>query len=68
MRDGDHYTIVDLQSANGVRVNGEDYERIELNAGDVVELGHVKLRFVGPLRGLRLRSGRGSGRASCRSS
>ena len=49
VRDGDHYTIVDLQSANGIRVNGEDYERIELNAGDVVELGHVKIRFVGPL-------------------
>ena len=46
VRDGDHYTIVDLQSANGVRVNGEDYERIELNPGDIVELGHVKLRFV----------------------
>jgi pSer/pThr/pTyr-binding forkhead associated (FHA) protein len=49
VRDGDHYTIVDLQSANGVRVNGEDYERIELNPGDILELGHVKLRFVGPL-------------------
>jgi hypothetical protein len=49
VRDGEHYTIVDLQSANGVRVNGEDYERIELNPGDVIELGHVKLRFVGPL-------------------
>ena len=49
VRDGDHYTIVDLQSANGVRVNGEDYERIELNPGDIVELGHVKVRFVGPL-------------------
>ena len=49
VRDGDHYTIVDLQSANGVRVNGEDYERIELNPGDIIELGHVKLRFVGPL-------------------
>jgi pSer/pThr/pTyr-binding forkhead associated (FHA) protein len=49
VRDGEHYTIVDLQSANGVRVNGEDYERIELNGGDVVELGHVKIRFVGPL-------------------
>jgi pSer/pThr/pTyr-binding forkhead associated (FHA) protein len=48
VRDGDHYTIVDLQSANGVRVNGEDYERIELNPGDIIELGHVKLRFVGP--------------------
>jgi pSer/pThr/pTyr-binding forkhead associated (FHA) protein len=49
VREGEHYTIVDLQSANGVRVNGEDYERIELNPGDVVELGHVKLRFIGPL-------------------
>jgi pSer/pThr/pTyr-binding forkhead associated (FHA) protein len=48
VRDGDHYTIVDLQSANGVRVNGEDYERIELNSGDIIELGHVKLRFVAP--------------------
>ncbi len=47
-RDADRYTIVDLQSANGVRVNGEDYERIELNPGDVLELGHVKMRFVGP--------------------
>jgi pSer/pThr/pTyr-binding forkhead associated (FHA) protein/tetratricopeptide (TPR) repeat protein len=49
VREGERYTIVDLQSANGVRVNGEDYERIELNPGDVVELGHVKLRFIGPL-------------------
>jgi pSer/pThr/pTyr-binding forkhead associated (FHA) protein len=49
VREGEHYTIVDLQSANGVRVNGEDYERIELNPGDVVELGHVKIRFIGPL-------------------
>jgi pSer/pThr/pTyr-binding forkhead associated (FHA) protein len=48
VRDGEHYTIVDLQSANGVRVNGEDYERIELNSGDIIELGHVKLRFVAP--------------------
>jgi pSer/pThr/pTyr-binding forkhead associated (FHA) protein len=48
VRDGENYTIVDLQSANGVRVNGEDYERIELRSGDVIELGHVKLRFVGP--------------------
>jgi pSer/pThr/pTyr-binding forkhead associated (FHA) protein len=49
VQDRDHFTIVDLQSANGVRVNGEDYERIELHPGDVVELGHVRIRFVGPL-------------------
>jgi hypothetical protein len=48
VRERDHYTILDLQSANGVRVNGEDYERIELHAGDMVELGHVRVRFVGP--------------------
>jgi pSer/pThr/pTyr-binding forkhead associated (FHA) protein len=47
VREGARYTIVDLQSANGVRVNKEDYERIDLKAGDVIELGHVKLRFVG---------------------
>ncbi|HVZ72358.1 MAG TPA: FHA domain-containing protein [Polyangia bacterium] len=47
VREGGRYTIVDLQSANGVRVNKEDYERIDLKAGDIVELGHVKIRFVG---------------------
>ena len=48
VRDGDRYTIVDLQSANGVRVAGESYERVDVQPGDVIELGHVKLRFVGP--------------------
>ena len=48
VRDGDRYTVVDLQSANGVRVGGESYERIDLQPGDVIELGHVKVRFVGP--------------------
>lgn len=48
VRDGDRYTVVDLQSANGVRVGGESYERVDLQPGDVVELGHVKLRLVGP--------------------
>ncbi|MES1164786.1 MAG: FHA domain-containing protein [Verrucomicrobiota bacterium] len=48
VRDGDRYTVVDLQSANGVRVAGESYERVDVQPGDVVELGHVKLRFVGP--------------------
>lgn len=48
VRDGDRYTVVDLQSANGVRVAGESYERVDVQPGDVLELGHVKLRFVGP--------------------
>ncbi len=46
IRDGNSYVVVDLESANGVRVNGAQYERTELSSGDVVELGHVKLRFV----------------------
>ncbi len=36
----------DLDSANGVRVNGEDYKEVELRRGDLVELGTVRLRFV----------------------
>jgi pSer/pThr/pTyr-binding forkhead associated (FHA) protein/tetratricopeptide (TPR) repeat protein len=47
LREGSRIVIVDLQSANGVRVNGQDYERVELQPGDVIELGHVKLRHVG---------------------
>src|SRR5215470_8749367 len=40
------YTISDLQSSNGVRVNGSDYGKVELRRGDVVDLGHVRLRFI----------------------
>jgi len=40
------FAVVDLQSSNGVRVNGEEYGKVELRRGDVVDLGHVRLRFV----------------------
>jgi len=40
------YTIMDLQSSNGVRVNGEEYGKVELRRGDLVDLGHVRMRFV----------------------
>ncbi|MEW5853953.1 MAG: FHA domain-containing protein, partial [Myxococcota bacterium] len=46
VREGGRYTVVDLKSANGVLVNGEEYARIDLRKGDIIELGHVKLRFV----------------------
>ena len=39
--------LIDLGSANGVRVNGEDVQNTLLVAGDVVELGQVRFRFVG---------------------
>jgi pSer/pThr/pTyr-binding forkhead associated (FHA) protein len=40
------YTISDLQSSNGVRVNGQDYGKVELRRADVIDLGHVRLRFI----------------------
>ncbi|MFN0063449.1 MAG: FHA domain-containing protein [Myxococcaceae bacterium] len=42
------WRIVDLQSANGLSVNGESYGHATLRFGDTLELGHVKLRFLGP--------------------
>lgn len=47
VRDGERYTVVDLQSANGVRVGSDTYDRVDVQPGDVIELGHVKLRLVG---------------------
>jgi pSer/pThr/pTyr-binding forkhead associated (FHA) protein len=46
VREGDKFVVVDLESANGVRVNGTEFERVDLSSGDVLELGHVRLRFV----------------------
>jgi len=46
VRENGRYAIVDLQSSNGVRVNGEEYGKVELRRGDNVDLGHVRLRFV----------------------
>lgn len=42
------WRVLDLQSANGLKVNGEIYGQSMLKAGDVLELGHLKLKFVGP--------------------
>ncbi|MCK5798562.1 MAG: FHA domain-containing protein [Deltaproteobacteria bacterium] len=46
VEDNGRYTIVDMQSANGVRVNGEEYGKVELRKADYIDLGHVRLRFV----------------------
>jgi len=48
VRENGHFHIIDLQSANGVRVNGEEYGKVELRKGDLIDLGHVRLRFVAP--------------------
>jgi pSer/pThr/pTyr-binding forkhead associated (FHA) protein len=41
-------TVFDLESANGIRVNGVNVSRAILEAGDVLELGEVRFRFVPP--------------------
>ncbi|NBD09095.1 MULTISPECIES: FHA domain-containing protein [Corallococcus] len=42
------WRVIDMQSANGLTVNGESYAQATLAHGDIIEMGHVKLRFVGP--------------------
>jgi len=42
------YRLVDRGSSNGLMVNGEKITDAELGPGDVLELGEVLVRFVGP--------------------
>src|SRR5690606_24330640 len=44
---GGRYEIIDEGSANGIRINGQEVRRGLLEAGDALELGDVRLRFVG---------------------
>ncbi|HLL55324.1 MAG TPA: FHA domain-containing protein, partial [Myxococcaceae bacterium] len=46
--DNGEWRVLDMQSANGVKVNGEPYAQATLRFGDVIELGHVKLKFLAP--------------------
>ncbi len=46
--DGGQWKVVDNKSANGVRVNGEEYAVSNVKSGDTLELGHLKFRFCGP--------------------
>ncbi len=41
------FEIVDKASANGIRINGVELKRGILEAGDALELGDVRMRFVG---------------------
>ncbi len=43
--DETHYRIRDLQSANGVKVNGQEVAECELKSGDRIQLGDCLLRF-----------------------
>ena len=44
-RDGERWSIADLGSTNGVKVNGRRVERAELDPGDEIVLGTLELRF-----------------------
>ena len=46
--DNGDWKVIDMQSANGLMVNGEPYATTNLRSGDVIELGHLKMKFVGP--------------------
>ena len=45
MKNGE-WTISDLESANGVRVNGTYYHQATLSTNDRIQLGEVQMRFV----------------------
>ena len=40
------YTIEDLQSTNGTRVNGKRVRSATLADGDEIQVGHTRFRFV----------------------
>jgi ABC transport system ATP-binding/permease protein len=48
------WKVMDAESRNGVRVNGEPYAQIGLRHGDVLEVGHLRFAFVEPGRPFQL--------------
>src|SRR5919201_3295843 len=48
------WKVMDAESRNGVRVNGEPYAQIGLRHGDVLEIGHLRYAFVEPGRAFQL--------------
>ena len=44
-RSGDRYIVVDLQSSNGLRVNGSVVKRLEVGDGDVLLVGNTRFRI-----------------------
>ena len=48
------WKVMDAESRNGVRVNGESYAQIGLRHGDMLEIGHLRFAFVEPGRSYQL--------------
>jgi len=42
----DSYTIEDLQSTNGTKVNGKGVRSHDLNPGDEIQIGHTRFVFL----------------------
>ncbi|HZN92155.1 MAG TPA: FHA domain-containing protein, partial [Myxococcales bacterium] len=59
--DSGEWRILDMESANGVAVNGERYAQVSLRSGDVIELGHVKMKFLASGESFRFTPGGGGG-------
>ena len=53
---GGTWKVMDAESRNGVRVNGEPYAQIGLRHGDVLEIGHLRFAFVEPNKAFKLPS------------
>ncbi|MGZ6142709.1 MAG: FHA domain-containing protein [Myxococcales bacterium] len=54
--DGGTWKVMDAESRNGVRVNGEPYAAIGLRHNDVLEIGHLRFAFVEPGKPFKLPS------------
>ena len=52
--DGATWKVMDAESRNGVRVNGEPYAAIGLRHGDILEIGHLRFAFVEPNKPFKL--------------
>ena len=50
------WKVLDAESRNGVRVNGEPYAQIGLKHGDIMEIGHLRFAFVEPGKPFKLPS------------
>ncbi len=52
--DSGEWHLIDLSSSHAVLVNGEPYAQATLRSGDLLQLGNVKLRFIGSRAALSL--------------
>ncbi len=41
----DHFTVIDLQSLNKTKVNGNVFQQRNLDNGDILSLGKTKIKF-----------------------